>query len=389
MATVCRPSMFAKVAYITDMSGKSLTDLRWIEIAERQSFVASLLVEINADQLLLLEPANLAWFAGTPLARGALDPTEQPALVVSAHQRWVVSSNVDSQRLFDNFLDNLGFQLKEWPWHIGREQLLADLCDNKRLCCDRLVRDAVSATERLRTARLVHSPLTQNALRQLGRDVAHSLEATGRAAEAGDSEGELAGQVAHRLAHRGVEAIAVDAAADGRDTHDARPLFTDRRCEKSCMVAAVCRRDGLHVAASRTILFGDPAEATAKQIESAGQIAAARVAALTPGLTPESLFSTGQRVAEALHHEHIWHDRPFGHWTGWLPVEATLMPNGQQTLSLGETLTLSSRVGTGSFLDTFLITDSGSERITRDEEGPVRRYRAGGRIIELPDVLRR
>jgi Xaa-Pro aminopeptidase len=381
--------MSARVDYIIDMFSQAITEQRRTEVADRQAFVAGLLSETGADQLLILEPPNLSWFAGAPLARGVLDSSEQPVLIVSNNQRSVICSNIDSQRLFDTFLDGLGFQLKEWPWHLGREQLLADLCDNKRICCDRLIRDAVSVAERLHTARLVHSPLAQDALRHLGRDVAHALEATGRAAEVGDTEGELAGQVAHRLAHRGVEAVTVEVAADGRQIHDSRPMFTDRRCEKSGMIAAIGRRDGLHAAASRIIVFGQPDGAAIKLIEMAGQIMASRVAALTPALTPEGLFAAGQRVAEALQHDHDWHESPMGYWTGWLPIEAPLMPNGQQHLIRGHAITLSSRIESGSFLDTFLITDSGSDRITRDEEGPVQRFRAGGRIIELPDVLRR
>ena len=45
-----------------------------------------------------------------------------------ADQRWAVSCNADSQRLFDEELDGLGFQLKEWPWHVDRQQLFADWC---------------------------------------------------------------------------------------------------------------------------------------------------------------------------------------------------------------------------------------------------------------------
>ena len=67
----------------------------------------------------------------------------------SAEGRWVLSSNVDSQRLFDEELDGLGFQLKEWPWHWGREQLLLDLCQNRRVACDRAFGDAKPIADRL------------------------------------------------------------------------------------------------------------------------------------------------------------------------------------------------------------------------------------------------
>src|SRR4051812_2861860 len=118
---------------------------RRAEIEERQAVAGALLTELAAEQLLLLEPANVHWFCGAPLARGILDPAEQPALVVTATARWVLCSNVDSLRLFDTWLDDLGFQLKEWPWYQSRDQLLADVCDGRKIACDRRVRECTPA----------------------------------------------------------------------------------------------------------------------------------------------------------------------------------------------------------------------------------------------------
>src|SRR5207249_2599999 len=70
-------------------------------------------------------------------ARGILDPASAPAVYCTAEGRWLIASNIDSQRIFDEDIDGLGFQLKEWPWHWGREQFLADLCFNRKIACDR------------------------------------------------------------------------------------------------------------------------------------------------------------------------------------------------------------------------------------------------------------
>ena len=36
----------------------------------------------------------------------------------------------------DEEIDGLGFQLKEWPWHVERAQLLTDLCQGRSVACD-------------------------------------------------------------------------------------------------------------------------------------------------------------------------------------------------------------------------------------------------------------
>src|SRR5262245_51870375 len=136
--------------------------------------LAGLLKETGCDGLLLLEPENIAWLSSGAMDRGRPDPGAAPALYTNGDQRWVLASNVDSQRFFDEELDGLGFQLKEWPWHWGRDQLLADLCQNRKLACDRPLpgADVISAADQLRAARLRLTPYEQGCLMALGQTLA-------------------------------------------------------------------------------------------------------------------------------------------------------------------------------------------------------------------------
>src|SRR5205807_4715470 len=107
-------------------STESFSDRR-ADVDAKMAVVGELLREVGCDGLLLLEPENFAWLTSGGTSRGVLDPGQMPAAYGNGDQRWALCSNVDAQRLFDEELDGLGFQLKEWPWHWGREQLLADL----------------------------------------------------------------------------------------------------------------------------------------------------------------------------------------------------------------------------------------------------------------------
>ncbi|HEY7153793.1 MAG TPA: hypothetical protein VH575_07520, partial [Gemmataceae bacterium] len=110
---------------------------RRADIDAKMARVAELLQEVGCEGLLLLEPANFAWLTSGAMSRGLGDPSAEPAVYCNGEHRWIIASNVDSQRLFDEEVDGLGFQLKEWPWHWGREQFLADLCQNRKVACDR------------------------------------------------------------------------------------------------------------------------------------------------------------------------------------------------------------------------------------------------------------
>lgn len=361
---------------------------RRAEIDERQASLAGLIKELGVEQLLLLEPPNLAWFSGAPLTRAIIDPAEQPALVVSESQRWVICSNLDTQRLFDTFLDEHGFQVKEWPWHVGREQLLADLCQNRRVGCDRLVRDCVPASEPIKSLRLTHSPSTQAALTQLGRDVAHALEATARNFGPGQPEQEIAGHLGHRLLHHGIEIEVMHVAADGRFAVDSRPVFGDRPVQHRCAMMVIARRDGLHVTAARSVRFGAAETPELEELAMAGPIAAARLVALRRGSTPRAVFASGQLAAINAKADDVWRDAPAGWLTGWLPIEDSLTPSAEWTFGPGHALTMGARVGGSLFADTYFIGTAGVECLTRtDEAWPIRRYRLPDRSVDIPDVL--
>src|SRR5207253_13589 len=88
---------------------------RRADIESKQAWVAGVLKDIGCDGLLVLEEENFAWLTGGGSARGIFDRDSMPGLYVSVEGRWLLCSNVDSQRLFDEEIDGLGFQLKEWP----------------------------------------------------------------------------------------------------------------------------------------------------------------------------------------------------------------------------------------------------------------------------------
>src|SRR5262249_12546635 len=145
--------------------------------------VASILQETNCEGLLLLDPDNVSWLTSGAMSRGILDPRELPGLYCNGEARWLLCSNVDTQRMFDEELDGLGFQLKEWPYHWGREQLLADLCQGRRVASDTSLGDCVAAADLLHQFRRQLTVYEQACLQQVGLLVGHALEATCRTLE--------------------------------------------------------------------------------------------------------------------------------------------------------------------------------------------------------------
>jgi Xaa-Pro aminopeptidase len=360
---------------------------RWADVDAKQAWVAALLRETECSGLLIVEPENFAWLTSGATARGILNPADHPVLFLSPEQRCVLSCNTDSQRLFDEEIDGLGFQLKEWPWHWGREQLVADLCQDRKVACDLLHKDFVYVGEQLRERRRALSLYEQACLRALGLLVSHALEATCRGVVAGQTERETAGQLAHRLLHRGAYPVSITVAADEQPRQYRQSGFSAAPIERYCVLTATARKYGLHVTASRTVSIGPVDDRVREESEAACKIAATYVGATWADAVPNAILNTARNAYLVSGFEHEWRLGPQGFVTGRLPVEMSLMPRSSELLQVGWAITWQVSVGAALTCDTYLITPQGPELITPAEGWPLKRIRLHGADIFQPGPL--
>jgi Xaa-Pro aminopeptidase len=359
------------------------------DIDAKQQRVAQLLADVACDGLLILDPANFTWLSSGAVARCVLDAAEQPGLFFTPTQRWLLASNVESQRMFDEELDGMGFLLKEWPWHWGREQLLSDLVINRKAACDELLRDTKPVGERLKPMRRALTRYEQACALQVGQIVAHALEATCRTAARGDSERELAGQISHRLYRRGATPAMISVAADGRSREYRRHGFTSAPVQQHAVLTCTARKYGLYATASRTFSFGPPEERFRKEHQTACKIAATFIASTWPDAGPKEMFNAARRVYLLTGQEHEWQLCPQGWITGRQPVELALMPDTTALLQSGWAATWGPTVGAAVCCDSFLITDGGAKRLTVPEQWPLINLRISGAEIATPNILER
>jgi hypothetical protein len=336
-----------------------------------------------------MEPENFAWLTSGAAARSILNPAELPSLYYSAEGRWALSSNVDSQRLFDEELDGLGFQLKEWPWHWGREQLLADVCQGRTVACDLAQGDCKPIGDRLRQLRCPLTPYEQACFQALGLVIGHALEATCRTMNPGETEREIAGQLSHRLMHRGVYPVAVGVAADGRSRRYRHFGFTAAPIRNYGVLSLTGRKYGLCVTASRSVAFGPLDPEYRKDHNSVCKVSATYVASSWPDAVPSQVLATGRRVYLLTEAEHEWQLCPQGYVTGRAPVELALLPNSQELFQSGWGVSWCPSVGTAYSCDTFLVSEEGPQTVTPTENWPLKRIKVQGAEFFRPDVLQR
>ncbi len=332
---------------------------RRTDIEVKQARVAALLQEAGCDGLLVLQPDNFAWLTGGGTARGILDPEALPALYFTPEGRWLVSSNADSQRLFDEEIDGLGFQLKEWPWHLGRTQLLNDLCQGRNVAADVPLATCKDIGPQLQIARRTLTDYEIACYRTLGQTLSHAIEATGRTLSVGETEREIAGQISHRLLHRGVQPLVISVSADGRGRTYRQAAYTSTPVQQTCVMTVAARKYGLCARASRLVSFGQPDANFRRDHDAACKISATYVAGSWPDSVPRQILMTGQRIYQLTGVEHEFYLAPQGHLTGHAAVELNMSLQNEELLQAKWAITWCVAVGAAVGCDTFLFSDVG------------------------------
>ncbi len=386
--SVTAETLVSPPADASEANLQGLSD-RLADIDAKRARVTTLLQEVGCEGLLVLEPENFSWLTSGATARGILDPEGLPVLYISPEYRWAISCNADSQRLFDEELDGLGFQLKEWPWHWGREQLLVDLCQGRRAACDRARGNTTLVGDALRKLRRALTGYEQACYYSLGQIAAHALEATCRTMPPELTEREVAGQLSHRLLHRGAQPLHIGVAADGRSRLYRQHGFTSAPIRNACVLTITARKYGLYVTASRAMSFGPPDPLFRKEHDAACKVGATYIASTWPDAVPREILAAGRRVYQLCGFEHEWMQCPQGHVTGRVPAEMSLLPQTEELFQNGWAVTWRASAGAASSCDTFLITEAGPRVVTPTEVWPLKRIRIQGADFVRPDILQR
>jgi Xaa-Pro dipeptidase len=342
---------------------------------------------LQCEAALLLMPAHVSWFTAGMNVRGLIADSERPAVYTNGRQRWLLCSNADTQRLFDEELDRLGFQLKEWAWEGGRADLLMSVTAGKKIAADRPFPGTLQIADRLRPLVRVLSPVEREDFRELGRLVAHAVEATARTTQAGATEEEIAGQVGHRLLHRGAEPAAISVTADDRGARFRRAGFTDTPVKRTCLIQATAHRGGLYATAGRAVCFGPPPDEFRVGYERALRLAAVFRAASRPGGTMRSAREAEPAILGGTPHEFDGRFAPPGFGTGRFPAEELRRAGQDEPFADGQPLVWQPRVGPAAVVDSVIVGHDGPECVTPPTDWPHKRVTISGMAFVIPDVL--
>lgn len=367
----------------------TLPELRRSDVHAKHALVADLLEARGLDGLVLQEPANLSWFSSGGDFLSAADRAPVAAMFVTRDARVIITNNVHSQYVFERLVPELGFQLKERSWPESRRGLIDDLCRGRRVASDTAVDKAVSLATELRQLRMCLTELEQQRCRALGRLLVHALEATARSCQPGQSEAEIAGEVAHRLVKRKVRPVSLSVAADGVLQRHRHWTYSERLLERNATISATASRWGLHVSASRTIVFGTAEDEFVEAYNHASLLQATAFYFTVSNWTVAEVWKRVRRIYEKFGRKHEWELAEQGALLGYMSEELPLLPGSEQCARPGMAFHWRPSVGPCLVSDSTLVTSHGPNHLTPVEYWPTQTVQVKQYAVECPAILRR
>jgi Xaa-Pro aminopeptidase len=360
------------------------------DVETKHARIIAFLERYKYDGILLRRADNIAWFtAGGELSRCLSSEWGAVAIYVGRNCRVVMTDNVQNARVFEEELAGLGFQLKERPWHHDNVAFLTRLLQNKRVATDDGFGNHPCELLRLRNLRWPMTPLERQWLRELGRTLTLSVEATCRNFMPGETEADVAGHLAHRLIREGVIPVDLRVAGEHRLARFRQPNFKAVAIDRRATISAVGRRHGLCASVTRTVSFGRVDQNCRDQHCLAAMVDATCIFFSRPGRTLGEVFQRARRIYEKFNHPDEWLLDYQGFQIGYNPRELMFVPESDFVIPSDSAVCWSPSVGSARSEDTVVVDQRGFEVVTEAQIWPKLEVTVKGYAIPRPGILER
>ncbi len=336
----------------------------------RRNQVLQFLKDRNFDGLLLTQPTNIAWYTGgTEPPRGLFGQVTS-ALLLTPESATLLARRSDAEVMLSSESSLVGLQHRVCEWPESSRDFLKDWNQPKRLACDRSLDVGDDVSPDIAAMRLPLSSMEIETLRKLGIRVARAIEKAAREFQRGDTEAQIAGDVASRLVRHEVVPERIQVWGDGRG--QTCPNWTFRRdaVEHFCTISVTARRQGLHVAVSRTVSFGTPPKELRWTHSDMLLTHAAAMHAVRDQAEVSTVLARVKTTCEKLGFAPDWQASLPGCVSGYESCEAPMTPQSSLRLRSGMPVIWQSSLGPARAVDTLLVRKTDGKVVTQTGEWP-------------------
>jgi Xaa-Pro aminopeptidase len=276
-------------------------------------------------------------------------------ILVTPGGAWLVTPTIERDRLVEEEVAGLGFEVETVPWYDPEGPAGAA----RRLAGAELLDEGALAAE-LRAARSILDPADIERYAVLGEATRTAVEAAIASVAAGMTEDELAAALLGRLV--GIRAPVVLVAADDRIARYRHPLPTARAIERRVMLVLVGEAWGLHVALTRFATLAPDTEDLERRWTAVRAVQAAMTEATRVGSTLGAVLEAAQDAYAANGFPDEWQDHHQGGTIAYQGREQVATPGDGTRIEAGMAFAWNPSIAGVKVEDTFVLLEDGERR---------------------------
>ncbi len=338
----------------------------------------------NRSVVVLTKRSSVEWITG-----GTSQPVDRSAsvcdvwAVVTREKSTLITSEVEASRVLDEALPRShGFsEVVTVPWYelSARARIVAEIAGLKpdAIPSDGCADFGEDISDDLIALRLKLSNPEREELRSLGLDTTQVVEEGLRSWRPGESDRSLQARVSYGLEMSGAHPVVIIVGGDKRVERYRHPLAMGVPVSRIAMVVVVAERYGLHVATTRFASAEKIAPEKRRLFESVRRIESAILRESVPGKTYGDLLRTMDRAYAREGIPEGWRGHYQGGPIGFAQREFEIAPNQRnsrwfaQRMEVGHAIAWNPSLEGGAKVeDTYLITESGPDLMTRSPSWP-------------------
>ena len=259
------------------------------------------------------------------------------------------------------------FEIIKHPWYGDEAAAIREVVGDVYLGTDFPLGDSLDVSGEIAPLRCVLDPNALERYRHVGVDAAAAIAEAAESLEPGMSEHEAAANVAATCRRRGLFSSVLLAAADDRIARYRHPIpHSEETIERRAMLVVSAERSGLYANVTRMVHSEEP-DTELKQRQEACETILRRMReeATRPGRTLSGAFEDCQRFYAEEGFRDEWKLHHQGGMTGYTSREIIATQATPQEIRVGQAFAWNPSITGAKAEDTFVLTESGPEVITR------------------------
>jgi Xaa-Pro dipeptidase len=338
----------------------------------RQQRLRELMERRDLGALLLRRSVNFAWYTGGADNRvDHASPFGVADVLITLEAEYVFTNNIEAPRMREEQTPD--FEVVEHPWYGDEATAIREVIGDLSLGADFPLEGASDVSDEIAPLRYVLDPDALERYRRVGTDAAAAVAEAASSLEPGMGEHEAAANLAAACRRRELFSSVLLTAADERIAGYRHPIPHGERIERRAMLVVSAERGGLYANVTRMVNFEEPDPELKRRQEACETILRRmREEAIRPGRTLADAFADCQRFYAETGFPDEWRLHHQGGLTGYASREVIAAPQTQQEIRVGQAFAWNPSITGAKAEETFVLTESGPEVITRlpEDGGP-------------------